>query len=102
MKSILSQSSMIFALTLVLSSFSYACQFNTDCNPGSKCLKASGSINGVCVGGITPGNSYDRKPVYAPLDTNRTYGNTCSFNADCGPGSVCVKSGGIHGTCMKR
>jgi hypothetical protein len=32
---------------------------------------------------------------------NRTYGNTCSFNADCGPGSACVKQGGIEGVCMK-
>jgi len=30
-------------------------------------------------------------------------GNTCSFDADCGPGYVCVKSpGSISGTCMRR
>jgi hypothetical protein len=81
----------------------FACQFDTDCSPGSKCLKASGSINGVCSGGISPGNSNDRRPVYAPLDTNRTYGNTCGFDTDCGPGSTCVKdSGSIKGVCMKR
>ena len=80
-----------------------ACQFNTDCQPGSKCVKASGSIYGVCVGGLFPGNSNDDVPVYDPLDPNRTAGNTCSFNTDCGPGSVCVKSGGsIYGTCMRR
>ncbi len=79
-----------------------ACQFNTDCSPGSKCLKAMGSIYGVCAGGIYPGNMYDRKPVRAPLDLNRTYGNTCNFNTDCGPGSACVKGGGsIYGVCMK-
>jgi len=82
-------------------SMAYACAFNTDCQPGSKCIKASGSIYGVCVEGISPGNKNDRQPVQAPLDLNRTYGNTCSFNTDCGPGSVCVKSGGIYGTCMK-
>ena len=80
-----------------------ACQFNTDCNPGSICLKSSGSIYGVCVGGISPGNKNDRVPVYNPLDPNRTYGNTCQFNVDCGPGSVCLKgSGSIYGTCMKQ
>lgn len=79
-----------------------ACQFDTDCNPGSKCLKASGSIYGACVGGISPGNSNDRVPVYSPIDPNRTYGNTCQFDTDCGPGSTCVKSGGIYGTCMKK
>lgn len=82
---------------------SFACQFDTDCNPGSKCLKASGSIYGACVGGIFPGNTYDREPVYSPLDVNKTYGNTCTFDIDCGPGSVCVKStGSIDGTCLKR
>ena len=80
-----------------------ACVFNTDCNPGSICLKSSGSIYGVCVGGISPGNKNDRVPVYSPLDPNRTYGNTCQFDVDCGPGSECVKgSGSIYGTCMKK
>ena len=89
-------------VVLVLPAVALACSFDTDCNPGSTCAKASGSIYGVCVGGISPGNSNDRQPVYAPLDTNRTYGNTCSFNTDCGPGSVCVKSGSsIEGACMK-
>lgn len=78
-----------------------ACSFDTDCSPGSQCAKASGSIYGVCIGGISPGNSNDRQPVYAPLDINRTYGNTCSFDTDCGPGSVCVKQGGIQGACMR-
>lgn len=78
-----------------------ACSFDTDCNPGSKCAKASGSIYGVCLGGISPGNSNDREPVRAPLDVNGTYGNTCSFNTDCGPGSECVKQGGIDGVCMR-
>ena len=90
----------VMAINIFLSP-TYACQFDTDCNPGSKCLKASGSIYGVCAGGTSPGNKNDRTPVYSPRDTNRTYGNTCSFNTDCGPGSVCVKSGGsTYGTCM--
>lgn len=91
----------LFIAALVLPTAVLACSFDTDCNPGSRCAKASGSIYGVCVGGISPGNSNDRQPVYAPLDTNRTYGNTCSFNTDCGPGSVCVKQGGIDGVCMR-
>jgi hypothetical protein len=102
MKSIFLKSAVLTGLLVGAPLSGYACQFNTDCNAGSKCMKASGSLYGVCVGGISPGNSNDRQPVYAPLDINRTYGNTCSFNTDCGPGSVCVKSGGIHGTCMKR
>lgn len=77
-----------------------ACSFDADCSPGSSCVK-NGGLYGVCVGGIEPGNSNDRTPVSAPLDTNHTYGNTCDFNTDCGPGSTCVKGSGISGTCMR-
>lgn len=78
-------------------------------------------MSGVCVGGLNPGNANDRNPVYDPLDLNKgsygsgsrgdarglnkdedgTYGDTCSFDVDCGPGKKCVKSGySISGTCM--
>jgi hypothetical protein len=92
----------IFVVTLLqISSMpAIACSFDTDCNPGSKCAKPVGSLYGACVGGLSPGNSYDREPVYAPLDLNDTYGDTCSFDTDCGPGSVCYKDSGIYGTCL--
>ena len=99
--------SRIFKIIVTTSIFlfswsSYACQFNTDCGVGSKCVKARGSINGVCMGGMNPGNNNDRKPVYDPLDINRTTGNTCKFNVDCGPGSKCVKErGSIKGVCLR-
>ena len=69
--------------------FAEACSFDTDCQVGSKCVKGRGQLYGVCAGGLSPGNSYDRQPVYDPLDLNRTVGNTCSFDTDCGPGSKC-------------
>jgi hypothetical protein len=79
-----------------------ACMFDTDCMPGSKCVKGRGSLHGVCMGGISPGNENDREPVYDPLDPNETVGNTCSFDVDCGPGSKCVKSrGSIYGVCIR-
>lgn len=78
----------------------YSCSFDTDCEPGSKCNKPWGSLYGVCSGGMLPGNSHDKKPVTSPTDLNGTFGNTCSFDTDCGPGSRCVKSG-LFGTCMK-
>jgi len=54
------------------------------------------------MGGIMPGNRHDREPVYDPLDINGSFGNTCQFNTDCGPGSTCAKSSGsIYGTCVR-
>lgn len=91
----------LISIVFLLPATIFACSFDTDCNPGSKCAKPSGSIYGVCLGGISPGNSNDSQPVKAPLDLNGTYGNTCSFSTDCGPGSVCVKESGINGVCMR-
>ena len=76
--------------------------FDTDCQVGSKCLKRSGQIYGVCIGGLSPGNANDREPVTNPLDLNGTFGDTCSFDVDCGPGSVCLKGRSIYGTCLPR
>src|ERR687887_118817 len=77
----------------------FACSFDTDCMPGSKCLKANGGMYGVCVGGLFPGNRNDQQPVKTPFDPNNTYGNTCALDTDCGPGSVCFKhSGSRYGT----
>lgn len=81
----------------------WGCSFSTDCAVGSQCVKARNQINGICVGGLSPGNKNDQRPVYSPLDPNRTVGNTCSFDTDCGPGNACLKQRGyINGTCVRR
>lgn len=80
-----------------------ACSFDSDCSPGSKCARAPGAIYGVCEGGISPGNTNDKQPpVRAPYDINGTYGNTCSFSTDCGPGTICKKQGGVKGVCTQN
>ena len=61
----------LLVLVFLAPSAGFACSFDTDCMPGSKCSKASGSMYGVCVGGIFPGNRNDRQPVKAPLDLGR-------------------------------
>jgi hypothetical protein len=88
---------MLTILSLSLNTAS-ACQFNTDCDVGSKCIKRSGSLYGYCMGGMNPGNTYDRQPA---TDIRGGGGWTCSFNTDCDPGYVCAKSG-LQGTCVKR
>jgi hypothetical protein len=91
------------ALALVLgSSQAIACSFDTDCSPGSKCVKGSGQVVGVCTGGNFPGNKYDQKPYTDPFDPNRTAGKTCSFNLECGPGSRCALGLGIYGVCVRK
>ncbi len=87
---------------LLASTPTMACSFDTDCQPGSRCLKTSGNIYGVCVGGLSPGNANDQQPASSsPLDVNGTYGNTCTFDTDCGPGSHCIKDISIQGVCMR-
>ncbi len=91
-------------LTLILlARFTFACEFDTDCQPGSSCVKHDSSIYGVCMGGINPGNDNDEQPVYSPTDINGTYGNTCEFDTDCGPRSTCEKEyGQINGVCINN
>jgi hypothetical protein len=81
------------------SSYATACSFDTDCQPGSKCIKPGGGLYGYCAGGLSPGNANDRRPVYDALDGRGTRGNTCSFDIDCGPGGKCAKSG-LYGVCL--
>lgn len=78
------------------------CRSDTDCNPEASCLKATGSVYGVCGEDVSPGNGTGLQPGNAPLDLEGTSGNTCQFDIDCGLGSSCVKSSGIYGMCMEN
>jgi len=96
MKSIIMKVAASIILILPLT-YAFSCQFNTDCEVGSKCVK-NGGLYGYCMGGMNPGNSYDNQPA---TDIRGGGGYTCSFNTDCDVGYRCAKSG-IQGVCLKR
>lgn len=96
------------AATLLISGMVSACEFDTDCSPGSKCVKKKYQLEGVCAGGISPGNSndsrpYNPEPYTKPRFKTESEGDTCSFSTDCSVGESCIKSSGsISGVCMKK
>ena len=91
----------IAALLAMLTQPALACALDTDCSPGSKCMKPPGRVIGMCAGGLFPGNRYDQKPYSDPFDPNGTAGKTCSYGIDCGPGSHCAMGSGTFGVCQR-
>ena len=91
----------LIVLSLLSHGVAYSCAFDTDCSVGSECIKDPGQLYGYCAGGMNPGNSNDKTPVYDPLDSSQTAGDTCRFNLDCGVGGKCLKeSGSLSGVCV--
>jgi len=84
----------------ILASDARACDFDIDCDVGSRCR------GGVCVGGLWPGNDNDDAPLRGydrPLwDLSETYGDTCSFDTDCGIAMRCARRrGALEGVCVR-
>ena len=69
----------------------YACQFNTDCGIGARCIKQNGALYGICTRGMEPGNRWDQRPVRDVYGGST--GRTCSSSYRCGYGLKCVTSG---------
>jgi hypothetical protein len=96
--------SALFVTAAVLgTSSAWGCITPSDCAVGSRCLKKDGGIYGVCVGGLHPGNENDRRPVAKPFDADKTFGNTCSYDMDCGLKNRCLRRPGkMQGICVSR
>ena len=79
-----------------------ACEFDSDCAPGSRCVKRAGFAYGICLGGDQPGNDEDVNPPTDPLDPGGKVGTRCEFDSQCGPGNVCMKEpGSLYGACVR-
>ena len=102
MKTISATSGLAILMTTLFSMPAVACSLDTDCSPGSKCVRPSGQVIGMCVGGNFPGNKYDKAPYNDPFDPNRSAGKTCSFGIECGPGNRCAMGLGTYGVCVRK
>ena len=65
-------------------------------------MKEVGKREGVCMGGMNPGNRNDRNPYSNPMNSNSSVGNTCQYNTDCSSRERCVKERGLNGVCMPK
>jgi hypothetical protein len=81
---------------LLMTGPAMACESESDCLPDSQCLKTSGSLYGMCAAARSP----DGSDQLASSPGNRTWGNTCTFDVDCAPGTHCFKEGSAEGFCM--
>lgn len=93
---------LLFFSVILMSCGSFACEFDLDCDYGSKCVKKLGELEGICMGGNFPGNDNDRRPFRSEDEWSRV-GETCSFDLDCEIGEKCAKSRSkLEGVCVKK
>jgi hypothetical protein len=96
--------SVLFVTAALLgTSSAWGCVVGSDCAIGSRCLKKDGAAYGLCVGGLHPGNENDRRPVEKSFDMDKTFGNTCSYDMDCGLSNRCARRPGkMSGVCVSH
>ncbi len=75
-----------------------------DCEIGNQCVIVTNNDYGVCIGGRSPGNSNDERPIKIKGDLDETFGDVCENNMDCGPRSFCEMrfAVGREGVCFPK
>ena len=95
----------VFAAFLVscFSTSVLACNLDTDCDIGNKCIRQPAEQYGVCAGGLDVGNDRNRGPDKPRLDVDGVEPKSCSTNQDCGVSGVCYQEpGSVGGVCVKK
>ncbi len=70
-------------------SYAIACEFDSDCELGSRCARQPGSMSGSCAGGTLPAGPHQRGAD--PFDRGTHAASACSSDAECGFGGQCRK-----------
>jgi hypothetical protein len=79
----------VVTILCLIATPAFACVFDTDCKPGTKCMDS------VCSGvEVNTDDTDDNVPK------KRATGKSCEDNSDCGQGSLCIKGSGLEGVCI--
>ena len=62
----------------------WACNLDTDCDIGNKCIRQPAEQYGVCAGGLDVGNDRNRGPEKPRIDVDGAEPKSCSSNQECG------------------
>ena len=82
----------VVTILCLISTPTFACVFDTDCNPGILCVR--GECNSI---GSNSGDEQDSAP------RERVNGaKYCQYDGDCSEGSRCIKRSGREGVCLGR
>lgn len=79
-----------------------ACQYDRDCRPGAKCVKARGNHYGTCQSVGQIGDSRASLDDKGKLDIKSTYSRSCRQETDCPLDYRCSRaSGSSSGICIR-
>jgi hypothetical protein len=81
------RSLIVVTILCLTSTPAFACMRDNECATGTIC------VNGSCIRALS--NDDDDVPV-----KRATKGKTCDYDADCDPGSRCIKGSGPEGVCL--